>query len=313
MWGMRDKNAIETYGKNIIGVHQVIPKLLEVFRQYNVRATFASVGFILFESKEELVKYLPEHKPEYTNVNFSPYDYINNIGIDFTHDRYHYAPMLVKNIQKHTEHEIGTHTFSHYYCLEEGQTIKDFEDDLKCAVKIANSRQINVSALVFPRNQFNDDYLQVCKNLGIICYRGNQFSWIYTARNGKEETLLRRGLRLIDAYINISGNNCYSDGYLKSKFPVDIPASRFLRPYSKTLKYFDWLRLRRIKSEMTYAAKKNRTYHLWWHPHNFGINQDENFAFLNKILTHYQFLNKKYNFQSYTMSTLARELNSERT
>jgi hypothetical protein len=54
---------------------------------------------------------------------------------------------------------------------------------------------------------------------------------------------------------------------------------------------------------MTHAAKNNLTYHLWWHPHNFSINQDENFSF-RKILTHYEILNTKYNFQS-TMSTLA--------
>ena len=59
---------------------------------------------------------------------------------------------------------------------------------------------------------------------------------------------------------------------------------------------------------MTYAAKNNCTYHLWWHPHNFGINQDENFSFLEKILMHYKQLNKEYQFQSYTMSELAKSL-----
>lgn len=43
----------------------------------------------------------------------------------------------------------------------------------------------------------------------------------------------RRLLRPVDAYLNISGHNCYSDNYLRSKFPVDIPAIRFLMPYSK--------------------------------------------------------------------------------
>ena|GEM_PF-6961988 len=56
---------------------------------------------------------------------------------------------------------------------------------------------------------------------------------------------------------------------------------------------------------MTYAAKHNKVYHLWWHPHNFGINQDQNFAFLEKILKHYDYLNKRYGFFSITMSDLA--------
>ena len=49
-------------------------------------------------------------------------------------------------------------------------------------------------------------------------------------------------------------------------------------------------------------------YHLWWHPHNFGINQLENFAFLEEILVHYRYLNEKYGFTSCTMSELAHEL-----
>ena len=62
---------------------------------------------------------------------------------------------------------------------------------------------------------------------------------------------------------------------------------------------------------MTFAAKNNLTYHLWWHPHNFGANMEENFKFLEKILQHYKFLNEKYNFQNYTMSSLAAKMKNE--
>jgi hypothetical protein len=63
--------------------------------------------------------------------------------------------------------------------------------------------------------------------------------------------------------------------------------------------------LRRIKKAMTHAAKNKLMFHLWWHPHNFGINQDENFAFLQKILEHYKVLNLKYQFHSLNMIELA--------
>jgi peptidoglycan/xylan/chitin deacetylase (PgdA/CDA1 family) len=311
MWGMRDKHTIETYGKNIAAVHEIIPKLLEKFNVYNIRATFATVGFVFFENKDELIRHIPSKKPQYSNNNLSPYDcYFDKIGENYKEDMYHYAPLLIKNIQEYPKHEIGTHTFSHYYCLEDGQKIQDFEDDLKSAITIADKKGIKLTSLVFPRNQFNDYYLKVCKDLGIICYRGNQNSWLYTARNDNNETLFRRGLRLLDAYINISGHNCYSDDSLKEKIPLNIPASRFLRPYSKKLKIVEAFRLKRIKSDMRYAAKNRMTYHLWWHPHNFGNNQKANFLFLDKILKYYQKLNKKYNFQSYTMTDLAKELTS---
>jgi hypothetical protein len=98
---------------------------------------------------------------------------------------------------------------------------------------------------------------------------------------------------------------------MKRQIPVNIPASRFLRPYTKKLKVFEKLRLKRIIDSMTYAAKKGLTYHLWWHPHNFGINISENFLFLEQILIHYQKLNKEYKFESMNMQQLAKELIKE--
>ncbi len=309
MWGVRDKLTKEQYGKNILGVHKVIPRLLETFEKFKIRATFSTVGFLFCSSKKELVESIPDKKPGYIDQNLSPYNgYFDLVGDNDHHDLYHYAPSLIREIQKYPEQEIGTHTFSHYYCLEEGQTIEDFKADIEAAIQIAQKLNIKLTSLVFPRNQFNDEYLKVCAELGIICYRGNELSWLYAAKNGEKETLLRRAFRLVDSYFSISGHNCYSDAMLKNSFPVNIPSSRFLRPYTSKLSYFEKLRIQRIKSGMTYAAKNNLMYHLWWHPHNFGDNQDENFLFLEKILTHYKCLNEEFRFESITMSNFAQKL-----
>ena len=309
LWGVRDKKTKEQYGKNIEGVHNVIPRLLETFKNYNVKATFSTVGFLFFENRKELLNNIPPNIPKYSNPILSPYNgHFDLVGDNFSLDLYHYAPTLIKLIQQYPEQEIGTHTFSHYYCLEEGQSINDFKTDIEFAIKVAKTYGIHLTSLVFPRNQFNDEYLKICKDLGIICYRGNEHSWLYREKKTEDESLFRRAFRLIDAYVNISGHNCYTEEYLKTKFPIDIPSSRFLRPYSQKLKILDGLRLYRIKAGMTYAAKNNQTFHLWWHPHNFGINQNENFEFLEKILNHYKILNKIYEFQSYTMTELAKKI-----
>lgn len=311
-WGTRDSRSIEQYGENIRGVHQVIPRLLATFSNHKIKATFATVGFLFFERKQDLLLNLPDRLPNYINKKLSPYTgHFDTIGENVETDPYHFAPTLIKLIQQYPEQEIGTHTFSHYYCLEEGQIIDDFTADIRKAQDIATKYGIKLTSIVFPRNQFNNKYLQVCKNNDIICYRGNEHSWLYEARNGTNESLFRRALRLVDAYINISGHNCYSDNYLKSKELTDIPSSRFLRPYSSDVKIFDMFKLKRIKSGMTYAAKQKLTYHLWWHPHNFGINQDQNFSFLERILEHYQMLNSRFNFQSYTMTELAKKIKNE--
>ncbi len=308
-WGVRDSRTIEGYGKNILGVRQVIPRLLESFENYQVKGTFATVGFLFFKDKKELTGSLPSKIPNYRNKALSPYEgHFDLVGNDEKSDPYHFAADLIGLIHARLLHEIGTHTFSHYYCLEEGQYAVDFKADLEKACEAALRSGIKLTSLIFPRNQFNEQYLEVCKNAGIICFRGNEHSWIYETKNRDKNNAFRRAFKFLDTYINISGHNCYSDAYMKSKFPVNIPSSRFLRPFSSRLKALEGLRLKRIKSGMTHAAKNNLTYHLWWHPHNFGINQQENFDFLEKILVHYKELNAKYGFQSYTMSDLAKEL-----
>jgi peptidoglycan/xylan/chitin deacetylase (PgdA/CDA1 family) len=309
MWGVRDKKTIAQYGQNILGVHQVIPKLLQHFAKHQVSATFSTVGFLFLETKAQLLAHLPEQLPQYTNPNFSPYNgHFNEVGANFSEDKYHFAPQLIAQIKEHPQHEIGSHTYAHYYCLEDGQTLQSFTADLTTAIEVAKAQDIGITSLVFPRNQFNDEYLKTCAELGITCYRGNEHSWLYNAKSGAQESSVRRAFRLLDAYVNISGHNCYSANYLKSKYPIDIPASRFLRPFSAKLKVFDGLRLRRILTGMTHAAKHNLLYHLWWHPHNFGTQQNENFEFLERILQHYSKLKAQYNFESITMSNLAQEI-----
>lgn len=324
MWGVRDHATIRNYGNNIAGVHTVIPKLLDIFNTYNIKATFATVGLLFFESKSALLAAVPENLPSYNDANLSPYNgYLETIGDAYQNDPFHYAPLLIKAIQQHPQHEISTHTFSHYYCLAPGQTIEQFRADMVAAKNTALTYGISISSVIFPRNQYNPLYAEVCTVLGIIAYRGNEAHWIYNSMKEPGNPLLRslfsiagpyrsrlkrmlkRVFRMIDSYINVSGHNCYSGEYLKSRFPVDIPSSRLLRPYSPALAILEPLRLMRIKRGMTYAAKNNLTYHLWWHPHNFGIHQDKNFAFLEEILKHHKKLHLKYNFQSVTMSKLA--------
>ena len=310
MWGVRDVATLQNYGENLRGERTVIPRLLDTFSRHNIQATFATVGFLFFENKEELLASLPENKPAYQDANLSPYgNYLQEqVGENYQEDLYHYAWPLIKKINETPGQEIATHTFSHYYCLEKGQEIEHFKDDIQAAMAIAQKRNIQIESIIFPRNQFNEMYLQVCQEAGIIAYRNNEKSWLYTARTTAKETIIRRGLRFIDAYINISGYHDFDIMQSATSLPVNIPSSRFLRPYHPTLKWLEFLRLHRIKKSMTHAAKNNLTYHLWWHPHNFGINQDENFLFLEKILAHYQSLKQQYNFTSCTMGEIAREI-----
>lgn len=74
------------------------------------------------------------------------------------------------------------------------------------------------------------------------------------------------------------------------------------------------MRLKRIEKSITHAAKNAEVFHLWWHPHNFGKDIDENMLFLTRILKLVVKLNKEYGLESLTMkeaSKLVMQLHDE--
>jgi hypothetical protein len=56
---------------------------------------------------------------------------------------------------------------------------------------------------------------------------------------------------------------------------------------------------------MTAAARTGRIFHLWWHPHNFGVSLEENLAMLEAVLRHYRVLADTYGMQSQCMGDFA--------
>lgn len=305
-WGVRDVRTIESYKDNLLAVRQVVPALLNLFHEYDIHATWATVGFLFFQSREHLLSGLPEKLPHYTNYRLSPYNHLKEIGRDEKEDPFHYAASLIKLIASSANQEVASHTFSHYYCLEEGQDIETFRHDLQAAIDAAKRYQLKVDSLVFPRNQFNSKYLSVCNELGFQAYRGNESSWIYRPKSRADESVIRRAVRLLDAYVNISGHNCYSLDSASNELPLNIPSSRFLRPFSKKLRFLEPLRMRRILRDLEHAAKNGLIYHLWWHPHNFGANTDENLSFLKTIFDYYKTLKTTYGMESLNMGDLSR-------
>jgi peptidoglycan/xylan/chitin deacetylase (PgdA/CDA1 family) len=304
-WGVRSRLTLDQYRENLVGVRQAVPALLSLFGQYGIHATWATVGFAFFDGREQLLSALPAKKPAYANARLSPYPGLETLGVDETCDPFHFAASLLRLIAARPGQEIGTHTFSHYYCLESGQDVEAFRDDLRAARRAAARLGIDLESLVFPHNQVNREYLEACRQMGIKAYRGNEAAWFYRPRSRKEESLLHRLLRLLDSYLNLSSQNCASQADITREFPCNIPSSRFLRPYSRKFSLLEPLRLARILGGLRYAARHGLVYHLWWHPENFGTHTRKNLAFLEKILREYAALREQYGMESLNMGEIA--------
>ena len=304
MWGVRDNRGIADYGPNVLGVRQVVPALLELFAKRQIACTWATVGFLFFSNKRDLIAGLPERLPHYTDPRLSPYQSLSDIGDNEDADPYWYASSLIKQIQECPRQEIGTHTFSHFYCLESGGDTAAFRSDLQAASAAAARHGVHLSSIVFPRNQTSAPHLAVCREVGLRAFRGNEHIWFHRAGSGKDQTLLRRGFRMVDSYVSLGG--AYDREPETHEGLVDVPSSRFLRPARRD-GVADRLRLARITSAMETAARRKTVFHLWWHPHNFGVGTERNLAFLRAILDCFRLLQDRHGMRSATMAEIASE------
>ena len=279
-----------------------IPEMLKIFSDGNIHVTWAIVGMLYSCDKTAWVKNKPAILPTFDNPNVSAYKWIEQHGFYSEKDPFHFAPVLIEKIKCTPNQEIATHTYAHYFCLESGQTREQFKADIEMACRIAEENGNKIRSLVFPRNQFNHQYLSVCTEAGITAIRSSPDIWYWEPATGS--TFMKRFFRAGDAYLKFQPIKIV---YLKNITivngePISLPATRLYRPWKAGQPLQNRLKMRRILNEMTAVAKKKAYYHLWWHPHNFGNNPQECLDELRQIVQHYNELNKKYHFRSMTMN-----------
>ena len=299
VWGLFDHIEIkdkESYFKNTL---EAIPQMLALFEKNTIHVTWATVGMLFNENWEEWHSNIPEITPTYDRVELNPYEYgkkHQKSGLD----QFFFAPDLIKTIQSAKGQEIGTHTYSHYYCLEKGQTKAQFEADINQAIKMAQKLNVELKSLVFPRNQFNEEYLEICAKNDIETVRSNPNFWYWDTT--QKETFAVKLARTGDAYLPF-GKKSYKAHSLVLDKVLCQPASRFLRP-QHSIALLNNTRLNRIKYEMIQAAENGEVYHLWWHPHNFGGDVAGSIKTLQAIVETFKYCSDTYGMESLTMKQL---------
>lgn len=305
-WGVRDHAPPHgPYRQNLLGVWKAVPAMLRLFEEYEVSATWATVGLLFAQSRAERDRFLPTARPAYVDRSLDPF--VEPVGNDERDDPLHYAPSLVAAIAQTPRQEVGTHTFSHFYCLEAGQTERDFRADLASAVAVARERGIELRSIVFPRNQHCHAYDAALVDAGLLAYRGNASGWMHRASPASAQSSPRRALRLVDALAPIGPARDVPWRALKQPSGLyDVAASAFLRPVGLGGRTGDELRFNRLAAACRAAARRQSVFHLWWHPHNFGIRLDENLAFLRRLLDVLQECRASDGMQSMGMLDVAR-------
>ena len=306
-WGVFDKKDRKSRTACYQNTLQLIPRLLALFEKYDVHVTWATVGALFAEDRKEWEHLKPSRLPGYTLERYSAYKWVDQNGLPENFYFAHFAPHEVNAILNYRGQELGTHTFGHYYCLEHQNGFDAFDADLKAAKKAALKFNSHPVSLVFPRNQFNNECLEICYNNDIKVVRSNPAIWFWEPIADGKSQLIRKIFRTGDAYIPLGRRTSYplSAIAVKKGEPLQLPASRFLRPWSPRHGLANKLSLQRLLKELRTAAMHKECYHLWWHPENFGDYPEENLRNLNLILEEYKRCKDKYGMLSWNMSEYA--------
>jgi hypothetical protein len=283
-WGMRDHT--EQHGAaadDLVRSRDTVRQLADLFAERSVRATWATVGFLFARSRQELTPFLPTVRPRYTTRALDPYS--EDLGEDEASDPLHFAGSLVRHLAGTPGQEVASHTFSHYYCLEDGQDEESWRADLLAAQAMGASLGLSMRSLVLPRNQWNPRYASTVRDCGFSCYRGPQPSWGHEAQKTETTGLARRAARLADTYAGLTPPPTAAwDELVEDSGLCNVPASAFLRPYSARRRALEPLRRTRLVAGLRQAARRGRVFHLWWHPHNFVAHPVESFDLLRHVL-----------------------------
>jgi Polysaccharide deacetylase len=304
-WGMRDTTRPEgAVADNLRASRPVVGDLARTFAERGIRATWATVGMLFASTRSELEAYLPSVRPAYERRELDPY--AEHIGEDELADPLHLAGSLVQLVAGTPYQEIGSHTFSHYYCLEPGQTEEALRADLSSARAIASSCGVELKSIVLPRNQWNPAYNVALRDCGFTCYRGPQPSWSHRPRPDGSSSHLQRAVRLAGTYAGLRPppTTAWTDVAGEDGL-CNVPASAFLRPYTKRSASFSSLQRTRLASGMRAAARSSRIFHLWWHPHNFADHRRENLDLLGSLLDEFDLLSGSEGFVSMSMGDVA--------
>ena len=316
-WGVRDHVGRDTFRRSAAGTRAAVRRMLERFEVHSVAATWATVGCLMADDAETLRAWWPERSPGYRVRGLDAQDELER-GIDAA---LHIAPELVERIIAAPEQELATHSFSHFYCGEDGVSPASFRADLEAAKKAAARWDVELQSIVFPRNQVAPAMLQVCADAGLRYYRGQPEHVLYRPRKSDAQSLPVRAGRLLDAVVPLTGVGRQRCADHRPSLMINVPASRFFRPNILRSQTLSTLGLRRVLAEMRDAAKVGALFHLWWHPHNFAAGDfaagdfaagDRAFESLEVVLQHFAYLRSRFGMRSATMASAGHDYRAAR-
>jgi peptidoglycan/xylan/chitin deacetylase (PgdA/CDA1 family) len=276
-WGYADCELSEADKVRIRDEVKVVERLIELFEQYKVPATWAIVGHLLetlCDWKGDVVH------PEYPRslqgkenrdwfAQHPPQDEYSDV---LWYDAYKLIPRIARSV---VPHEIASHSYAHIIYGDPEVSQEWVKVDLERARLLHERNNFPATSFVFPRN--SEGHCELIKNAGFSCYRGLTRTWY-----SHLPRILERGFRIFDYYLPTTRTvlPMRSDAGL-----INIPDSLMLLGRNGLRRLVSPAAMeRKIKRGIAAACRENKVFHLWFHPSNFSYDTETQFAVFESVL-----------------------------
>lgn len=291
LWGLTDSNPSESVYVRLRKVTEVVDKILALFGKYEIHATWAIVGSITYTGLKELKNALNLKDNNKFSVN-SNYALLLKEMIP-NDDNILFTPQSISSIQNITGQEIQNHSFLHIYSNQTNEEL--FKYDLnRSHIRFKELNLPTPNFYVFPRNNYTFSRLKILSKNGYKSFRGYD-SFLYTSNNYFIR-IIRRFESLFPVEFRRS-KLIFHKGLNMYEFKL----SRFLRTFSRPNSIPSKLHYKKIRNGIDNAIKHGGLYHLWFHPHNFTLN-DDNLKKFERLLKYIQQNIKDNRIESLTVN-----------
>jgi peptidoglycan/xylan/chitin deacetylase (PgdA/CDA1 family) len=262
-WGTYGEHDLNRQCHNFDNNRQIVQRLVDLLDKYDIAATWAVVGHLFLDHCNGHPDVLQPHyawadKPD------AERDPCTNIE----KDSWYYGSDIIQMIRNaKTQHEIGTHTFTHVMAGDPAVSLEIWQSQLRKTVAIHRENGLTATSLVFPQNKIK--YVEQLSQFGITAYRGEEQSW-YASLPKR----IQRACHLLDRAIGLRPPTYDPNHLRQGKQLVNLPASQFYMSYDGIRRYIPLeSRVRQARLGLNRAERNGHLYHLWFHPFNLGSSE----------------------------------------
>jgi len=236
-------------------------RLLELFEDHGLPATWAVVGHLLLEECDGHHRGHPAGPGWFARERT---DWRDRPELRFGRE------LVTAIVEDPVDHEVGSHSFSHVLFGETSREIARAE--LRRCRELAAAAELPFDSFVYPRNDVG--HRDVLAEHGIVTYRGK------TPTPEGIRAVIEGGLR---------GRSLLVDPHVDEYGLVNVPASLFAFGFEGTARraterLWDDPMVRLARRGVDEAAAGDGIFHLWLHPNNLVDAADD--RRMDAILAH---------------------------